>query len=331
VTLGLLCSDQVEEKQKEQIMSEEKIVEKAEVSATEDKEIKKPRPHKEQLKTSISERVVTMRQLLETGVHFGHQTRRWNPKMAPYIYTSRNDIHVIDLQKTLGYINKAYDYIKEEVSKGATVLFVGTKKQAQAAIEEEAKRCEMPYISNRWLGGMLTNFETIKKSIKRMEEIESWKVSGLFDAFVTKEQSVLNKKLSKLHYHFDGIKDMKQLPDIIFIVDTKKEEIAVHEANVLKMPIVGVVDTNCDPDLVNHPIPANDDAIRTIKLLVSIVANAIIEGKKSRLSAEDAITLEVEEVFVKGAVVEDTIKEKIVDIKLEVEDFLVVEDDEVVI
>jgi len=282
-------------------MSEEKSVEKVEVATSEEKEIRKPRPHKEQLKTSISERVVTMRQLLETGVHFGHQTRRWNPKMAPYIYTSRNDIHVIDLQKTLGYINKAYDYIKEEVAKGATVLFVGTKKQAQAAIEEEAKRCEMPYICNRWLGGMLTNFETIKKSIKRMEEIEGWKESGLFNAFVTKEQSVLNKKLSKLHYHFDGIKDMKNLPDIIFIVDTHKEEIAVHEANVLNMPIIGIVDTNCDPDLVSHPIPANDDAIRTIKLLVSIVANAIIEGKKSRLSSEEAITQEVEEVFVKSA------------------------------
>lgn len=276
-------------------MSEEKSTE---VILTEEKEVKKTKQNKDQLKTTISEKVVTMRQLLETGVHFGHQTRRWNPKMAQFIYTSRNDIHVIDLQKTLAYINKAYDYVKEAVANGATVLFVGTKKQAQVAIVEEAKRCGMPYVSNRWLGGMLTNFETIKKSIKRMEEIEGWKESGLFNAFVTKEQSVLNKKLSKLHYHFDGIREMSKLPDIIFVVDTKKEEIAVHEANVLKLPIVGIVDTNCDPDVINHPIPANDDAIRTIKLLVSIVANAIIEGQKERLSTEDAITQEVEEAFI---------------------------------
>ncbi len=253
-------------------------------------------------KKSLPERVVTMRQLLETGVHFGHQTRRWNPKMKPYIYTSRNDIHVIDLQKTLSYINKAYDFIKEEVGKGATVLFVGTKKQAQQAVEEEAKRCGMPYVSNRWLGGMLTNFETIKKSIAKMKEIESWKENGIFDTFVTKEQSHLNKRLAKLNYHLDGIRDMGKTPNIVFIVDTKKEEIGVHEANQLKIPIVGVVDTNCDPEVISHPIPANDDAIRTIKLLSSIVANAVLEGKKLLpVSAEDQITADMENNLLAGA------------------------------
>jgi small subunit ribosomal protein S2 len=275
-------------------MQEEINIEKS--INTEEK--KKTRPHKEQLKTNISERVVSMRQLLETGVHFGHQTKRWNPKMAPYIYTARNDIHVIDLHKTLMHINKAYDYIVENVSKGANVLFIGTKKQAQTAIEEEAKRCGMPYVSNRWLGGMLTNFETIRKSIKKMEEIESWKESGLFDAFVTKEQSVLNKRLGKLHFHFNGIREMKSLPDIIFIIDTKKEEIAVHEANLLNIPIVGVVDTNCDPNVIDFPIPANDDAIRTIKLLVSVVSTAVEEGKKLRGGTAESITQELEDVFV---------------------------------
>lgn len=240
----------------------------------------------------ISERVVSMRQLLETGVHFGHQTRRWNPKMKPYIYTSRNDIHVIDLQKTLVYINRAYDFVCEQVGKGAVVLFAGTKKQAQGAIEEEAKRCGMPYVSNRWLGGMLTNFETIKKSIAKMKEIEEWKSNGLFDSLGTKEQSTLNKRLTKLQFHLNGIRDMGKLPHIIFIVDTKKEEIAVHEANQLKIPIVGVVDTNCDPEVISHPIPANDDAIRTIKLLASIIANAVLEGKKGLPSSGDEIITE---------------------------------------
>lgn len=238
-----------------------------------------------------AEQVVTMRQLLETGVHFGHQTRRWNPKMKPYIYTSRNDIHVIDLQKTLVYINQAYEYVKNAVKDGATVMFVGTKKQAQSAIEEEATRCGMPHVSNRWLGGMLTNFETIKKSIKRMKEIEDWKENGLMNAFVAKEQSVLNKSLNKLHFQLNGIRNLERVPEIMFVVDTKKEEIAVHEANVLGLDIVGIVDTNCDPDLISHPIPANDDAIRTIKLMTQIIANAVIEGKKLRpVAADEEIT-----------------------------------------
>ena len=246
----------------------------------------------------IPEKVVSMRQLLETGVHFGHQTRRWNPKMKPYIYTSRNDIHVIDLQKTLVYINKAYEFIKEEVGKGATVMFVGTKKQARQAVEEEAKRCGMPYVTNRWLGGMLTNFDTIKKSIAKMKEIEEWKTNGTINSFVTKEQSVLNKRLAKLQFHLNGIRDMAKVPNIIFIVDTKKEEIGVHEANILKIPIVGIVDTNCDPEVISHPIPANDDAIRTIKLLANIVGNAVLEGKKLLPSSVEAqITSDLESQF----------------------------------
>jgi len=176
-------------------------------------------------------------------------------------------------------------------------MFVGTKKQAQTAIKEESERCEMPYVCNRWLGGMLTNYDTIKKSIRRMKEIEAMKVDGIFDAFVSKEQSVMNKKLNKLHFHFEGIRDMEKQPTIVFIVDTKKEEIAVHEANVLGLPIVGVVDTNCDPDLIDYPIPANDDAIRTIKLLSGIVADAVIEGKKLRPSDEQGLTEELAEAF----------------------------------
>ena len=247
-----------------------------------------------QPKKIVPERVVSMRQLLETGVHFGHQTRRWNPKMKPYIYTSRNDIHVIDLQKTLVYINKAYDFVRDSVGKGAIVLFVGTKKQAQSSIEEEAGRCGMPYVCNRWLGGMLTNFETIKKSIKRMKEIEEWKNNGLFDSFGPKEQSSMNKKLAKLQYHLNGMRNLDRYPDIVFIVDTKKEEIGVHEANTLKVPIVGVVDTNCDPDVIDYPIPANDDAIRTIKLLTGIIANAVLDGKKLLPeSGEEAITADI--------------------------------------
>ncbi|MDD5455465.1 MAG: 30S ribosomal protein S2 [Candidatus Margulisbacteria bacterium] len=278
-------TEEIKENEKEQ----EKVAKKEAVPSIAPKKI-------------IPEKVVSMRQLLETGVHFGHQTRRWNPKMKPYIYTSRNDIHVIDLQKTLVYINKAYDFIKEKVSKGATILFIGTKKQAQSAIEEEAKRCGMPYVSNRWLGGMLTNFETIKKSVNRMKEIETWKENGLFDSLAIKEQSVLSKKCSKIQFHLNGMREMVKLPDIVFIVDTKKEEIAVHEANVLKIPIVGIVDTNCDPDLINHPIPANDDAIRTIKLLASIIANAVLEGKKLLpVTGDEAITKELENVLVSAA------------------------------
>lgn len=252
-----------------------------------------------QKKGKPNDTVVTMRQLLETGVHFGHQTKRWNPKMKPFIYTSRNDIHVIDLQKTLRYINQAYDFVKEEVSKGANVLFVGTKKQAQTAIEEEAKRCGMPYVCNRWLGGMLTNFETIKKSINKMKEIEEWKANGTFDALGSKEQSTLTKRLTKLGYHLNGMRELNAPTQIVFIVDTKKEEIAVNEANILKLAIIGVVDTNCDPDVISHPIPANDDAIRTIKLLSSIIANAVIEGKKLRPSSKaESITEELEKELV---------------------------------
>lgn len=287
-----------------------------------------PEAKSDKPKKVAPERVVSMRQLLETGVHFGHQTRRWNPKMKPYIYTSRNDIHVIDLQKTLVYINKAYDFVRDQVAKGAVVLFVGTKKQAQSAIEEEAKRCEMPYVSNRWLGGMLTNFETIKKSIHKMKEIEEWQSNGLFQSFGMKEQSMMSKRLTKLQFHLNGIREMVKPPTIVFIVDTKKEEIGVHEANQLKIPIVGIVDTNCDPELISHPIPANDDAIRTIKLLASIIANAVLEGKRLLPNAEGAaITEELQAALLDGDVVlTDEELEKHLDFQEMYEDMLVTEE-----
>ena len=222
--------------------------------------------------------VVTMKSLLESGVHFGHQTKRWNPKMARYIYSQRNGIHIIDLQKTSACLVTAYDAIRQVVKSGKTVLFVGTKKQAQQAIEEQAKRCAMPYVNTRWLGGMLTNFSTIKKSIANLKKIEKMENDGTFDSLTKKEVALLTKEKNKLQKNLGGIKDMKDLPGALFIIDTKKEAIAVAEAKRLGIPVVAVVDTNCDPTDITYPIPGNDDAIRAISLFVEIIANAVIDA-----------------------------------------------------
>ncbi|MCH3916481.1 MAG: 30S ribosomal protein S2 [Spirochaetia bacterium] len=222
--------------------------------------------------------VVTMKSLLESGVHFGHQTKRWNPKMARYIFSQRNGIHIIDLQKTSTCIVEAYDAVRNIVKDGKTILFVGTKKQAQLAIETEAKRCGMPYVNNRWLGGMLTNFTTIKKSIATLKKIEKMESDGTFDSLTKKEVSLLTKQKSKLEKNLGGIKEMKDLPGALFVIDTKKEAIAVAEAKRLGIPIVAVVDTNCDPTDITYPIPGNDDAIRAIQLFVEIIANAVVDA-----------------------------------------------------
>lgn len=222
--------------------------------------------------------VVTMKSLLESGVHFGHQTKRWDPRMKKYIFAERNGIHIIDLQKTIVSIKEAYDLIREQVKAGKSVLFVGTKKQAQQAIEREAQRCGMFYVSNRWLGGMLTNFSTIKKSIHRLKKIEKMEIDGTFESLTKKEVSRLNKERQRLEKNLGGIKDMKELPGAIFIIDTRKEAIAVAEAKRMGIPIVSVVDTNCDPTDIDYPIPGNDDAIRAISLFTKVIADAVIDA-----------------------------------------------------
>ena len=222
--------------------------------------------------------VVTMKSLLESGVHFGHQTKRWNPKMARFIFSERNGIHIIDLQKTSACIIEAYDAVRGVVKQGNSVLFVGIKKQAQQAIETEAKRCGMPYVNHRWLGGMLTNFSTIKKSIATLKKIERMENDGTFNALTKKEISLLEKQKEKLEKNLGGIKDMKELPGAIFVIDTKKEAIAIAEATRLGIPVIAVVDTNCDPTYITYPIPGNDDAIRAISLFVEIIANAVIDA-----------------------------------------------------
>ena len=224
--------------------------------------------------------VVSMKQLLEAGVHFGHQTRRWNPKMAEYIFTERNGIYIIDLQKTVKKIEEAYLFIRDIAAEGGNILFVGTKKQAQDAIKEEALRSEMYYVNVRWLGGMLTNFKTIKKSIQKLHNLNKMAEDGTFDLLPKKEVASLQKEMADLEKNLGGIKDMKGLPSAIFIVDPKKEKNAVDEARKLGIPIVAIVDTNCDPDEVDYVIPGNDDAIRAIKLIASTLADAIIEGKQ---------------------------------------------------
>ncbi len=213
--------------------------------------------------------VISMKQLLEAGVHFGHQTRRWNPKMAPYIYTERNGIYIIDLQKTVGMVDTAYKAVEDIVADGGTVLFVGTKKQAQDAIKAEAERCGQFYVNERWLGGMLTNFKTIQSRIARLKEIEAMQEDGTFDVLPKKEVIALKKELDKLQKNLGGIKEMKRIPDAIFIVDPKKERICVQEAHTLGIPLIGIADTNCDPEELDYVIPGNDDAIRAVKLIVS--------------------------------------------------------------
>ena len=234
--------------------------------------------------------VISMKQFLESGVHFGHQTRRWNPKMAPYIFTERNGIYIIDLQKTVKKIEEAYAFMKEVATTGRPILFVGTKKQAQAAIADEAKRCGMFYVNERWLGGMLTNYKTISGRIKRLNDIKAMETDGTFEALTKKEVTKLRMELEKLEKYLGGIKDMKGLPAALFVVDPKKERIAIKEARILGIPIVGIVDTNCDPDDVDYIIPANDDAIRAVKLIASKMADAIIEANQgeSFAEAEDA-------------------------------------------
>jgi len=222
--------------------------------------------------------VVTMKNLLESGVHFGHQTKRWDPRMKKFIFAQRNGIHIIDLQKTIVSIKDAYDAVRATVLQGGSVLFVGTKKQAQAAVAREAERCGMHFINNRWLGGMLTNFSTIKKSLQRLKKIEKMEIDGTFEQLTKKEVSRLLKEKGKLEKNLGGIKEMKDLPGIIFIIDTKKETIAVAEAKRMGIPIVAVVDTNCNPEGIDFPIPGNDDAIRAISLFAQVIANAVIEA-----------------------------------------------------
>ena len=234
--------------------------------------------------------VVTMKSLLESGVHFGHQTKRWDPRMKKFIFAERNGIHIIDLQKTIVAIKEAYDVIRSTVVEGKSILFVGTKKQAQQVIEQEAKRCGMYYVNNRWLGGMLTNFTTIKKSLLRLKKLEKMEIDGTFDSLTKKEKALLEKEKARLEKNLGGIKEMKELPGIIFVIDTRKEAIAVAEAKRVGIPIVAVVDTNCNPEGIDYPIPGNDDAIRAINLFAQIVANAVID-------AENEVGLEVIETL----------------------------------
>ncbi|HEY6103414.1 MAG TPA: 30S ribosomal protein S2 [bacterium] len=230
--------------------------------------------------------VVTMKQLLEAGVHFGHQTRRWNPKMAPFIFTERNGIHIIDLQKSVPLIEEAYRFVRDAVANGNTILFVGTKKQAQDAIREEAVRASQPYVAQRWLGGMLTNFQTIRRRVERLREIEDMRDRGLMDVLPKREQARLMDELARLEKYLGGIKAMHALPGAIYVVDTRKEHIAVMEARKLGIPVVAIIDTNCDPDEVDYAIPGNDDAIRAVRLITSRVANAALEGVEERRKRE---------------------------------------------
>ncbi len=227
--------------------------------------------------------VVAMKQLLEAGVHFGHQTRRWNPKMAEYIYQARNGIHIIDLQKTSKKIDEAYAFIREQVEEGKNILFVGTKKQAQECMKEAALMCDMFYVDQRWLGGMLTNFDTIKKRVKRLKDLERMQEDGTFDVLPKKEVILLKKEMEKLEKNLGGIKEMTDLPGVIFIVDPNKERTAILEAKKLEIPVVGIVDTNCSPEDVDYPIPGNDDAIRSVKLIATVMANAVIEAKQGEV------------------------------------------------
>ncbi|ERJ84152.1 ribosomal protein S2 [Peptostreptococcaceae bacterium oral taxon 113 str. W5053] len=252
--------------------------------------------------------VISMKNLLEAGVHFGHQTRRWNPKMKPYIFTERNGIYIIDLQKTVKKVEEAYYFVRDIIAEGGTVLFVGTKKQAQEAIETEAKRCGMYYVNQRWLGGMLTNFQTISKRVERLFELEKMEEDGVFDVLPKKEVINLNRERERLEKYLGGIKDMKSLPDVLFVVDPKKEDIAVHEARILHIPVVAIIDTNCDPDEVDYAIPGNDDAIRAVKLLTETIANAVIEARQG-LEESTATEENVAEETVELEAVQESVEE----------------------
>ncbi len=245
---------------------------------------------------------ITMKQLLEAGVHFGHQTRRWNPKMKPFIFGERNGIHIIDLQQTLHYFEIAYEFVVNLVSQGGKILFVGTKKQAQETIREEAQRCGMYYVVHRWLGGTLTNFRTIRQSVEKLKRLETWFEDGTIERFIKKERLRLERLKNKLERNLAGIKDMETLPQALYIVDPVYEEIAVKEARKLGIPIIAIVDTNCDPDLIDYIIPGNDDAIRAIKLITSKIADACLEGLeiyKERMAAETDKEVSVEEELLK--------------------------------
>ncbi len=256
--------------------------------------------------------MVTMKDLLECGVHFGHQTRRWNPKMKPYIFGERKNIYIIDLQKTLRYFRYTYNIVRDAAAEGKTILFVGTKKQASSAIKEYAESCGMPYVNHRWLGGMLTNYQTMKKSIRKLDIIEKMEEEGQMDLLTKKEALMLSRKKEKLMNYLGGIRDMKTAPDMIFIIDTVKERIAVQEANCLNIPIVAPIDTNCDPDVITFPIPGNDDAIRSVQLFCKEMAEAINEGKELR--AQDSVDGEEssQEAAAPVADISDTEKEALI-------------------
>ncbi len=241
---------------------------------------------------------VTMKELLEAGVHFGHQTKRWNPKMKPFIFAARKDIHIIDLQKTINYFDKAYEFVEDLASSGKSVLFVCTKKQGKDEIKESAMSCDMPYVNEKWVGGLLTNFQTVQKSIDNLKRLEAMEESGELDRYTKKEQKKLRKKKEKLERYIGGIKDIESLPDAILIIDVKREELAVKEANKLGIPIIALVDTNCDPDPIDHIIPGNDDAIRSIKLVAVKMAEAIRNGKDRY--QKELSELEQEEAFEKA-------------------------------
>ena len=250
--------------------------------------------------------VVAMKQLLEAGVHFGHQTRRWDPKMAEYIFQARNGIHIIDLQKTSKKIDEAYAFLKEQVEEGKTVLFVGTKKQAQECVKEAAEKSGMYYVDQRWLGGMLTNFDTIRTRVQRLKDLEKMQEDGTFEVLPKKEVILLKKEMEKLERNLGGIKDMEKIPGVIFLVDPKKEHIAVLEAKKLGIPVIGLVDTNCNPEEVDYAIPGNDDAIRAVKLITDVMANAIIEGKQGEIFETEEV---VEEVSEEPASMEEVVAE----------------------
>ena len=249
--------------------------------------------------------VVARKQLLEAGVHFGHQTRRWDPRMAEYIFQARNGIHIIDLQKASKKIDEAYEFIKEQVEEGKTVLFVGTKKQAQECMKDAAIKSGMYYVDQRWLGGMLTNFDKIQKRIQRLKELETMEQDGTFDVLPKKEVILLKKEMEKLEKNLGGIKEMTELPGVIFLVDPKKERIAVLEAKKLGIPTVGIVDTNCNPEDLDYPIPGNDDAIRAVKLIADVMANAVIEGKQG----ESFETVEEQDVSEEAESMEQVVSE----------------------
>ena len=251
--------------------------------------------------------VVAMKQLLEAGVHFGHQTRRWDPKMAEYIFQARNGIHIIDLQKTSKKLDEAYSFIKEQAEEGKTVLFVGTKKQAQECMKEAALKCGMYYVDQRWLGGMLTNFGTIKTRIQRLKDLETMAEDGTFDVLPKKEVILLKKEMEKLEKNLGGIKDMEELPGVIFLVDPKKERIAILEAKKLGIPVVGLVDTNCNPEEVDYAIPGNDDAIRAVKLIADVMANAVIEGKQGE-SFEPEMEEQIAETSEEATSIEEVVE-----------------------